>query len=87
MVTDLSAAGSGYMEEQESRLRQRTDGLLDRSRDPAILNAALASLIENGYNDTNMNDIAAPNWSRARTVMKILSISWMGGRRTARNAQ
>ncbi|WP_024440950.1 MULTISPECIES: TetR/AcrR family transcriptional regulator [unclassified Mycobacterium] len=43
----------------ESKLRRRTDGRLDRSRDPAILDAALAALAENGYDDTNMNDIAA----------------------------
>jgi AcrR family transcriptional regulator len=43
----------------ESKLRQRTDGRLDRSRDPAILNAALAALTENGYDATNMDDIAA----------------------------
>jgi hypothetical protein len=30
------------MTESESKLRQRSDGRLDRSRDPAILNAALA---------------------------------------------
>lgn len=47
------------MADTESKLRRRTDGRLDRSRDPAILNAALAALAENGYNDTNMNDIAA----------------------------
>jgi AcrR family transcriptional regulator len=47
------------MTESESKLRQRTDGRLDRSRDPAILNAALATLTENGYHATNMNDIAA----------------------------
>lgn len=46
------------MSDVESKLRQRTDGRLDRSRDPAILNAALEALTENGYNDTNMNDIA-----------------------------
>jgi AcrR family transcriptional regulator len=46
------------MTEPESKLRQRTDGRLDRSRDPAILDAALACLAENGYNATNMNDIA-----------------------------
>jgi len=40
-------------------LRQRTDGRLDRSRDPAILNAALSALTENGYDATSMNDIAA----------------------------
>lgn len=42
----------------EPKLRRRTEGRLDRSRDPAILNAALAALAENGYDDTNMNDIA-----------------------------
>ena len=47
------------MSETESKLRQRTEGRLDRSRDPAILNAALAAVTEHGYNDTNMNDIAA----------------------------
>jgi AcrR family transcriptional regulator len=41
------------------KLRQRTDGRLDRSRDPAILDAALAALTEHGYEATNMNDIAA----------------------------
>ncbi|MBO0884023.1 MAG: TetR family transcriptional regulator [Mycobacterium sp.] len=44
--------------ESESKLRQRTAGRLDRTRDPAILNAALAALNENGYQATNMNDIA-----------------------------
>ena len=29
------------------------------SRDPAILNAALSALADHGFNDTNMNDIAA----------------------------
>ncbi|MGV0781580.1 TetR/AcrR family transcriptional regulator [Mycolicibacterium peregrinum] len=43
----------------EPKLRQRTVGRLDRSRDPAILDAALAALAENGYVNTNMNDIAA----------------------------
>jgi AcrR family transcriptional regulator len=47
------------MSEMESKLRQRTDGRLDRSRDPAILNAALAALTEHGYDATNMDDIAA----------------------------
>lgn len=47
------------MKKTESRLRQRTAGRLDRSRDPAILNAALAVLRENGYAAANMNDIAA----------------------------
>jgi len=31
------------MTESESKLRQRSDGRLDRSRDPAILNAAVPS--------------------------------------------
>ena len=47
------------MTDMESKLRQRTVGRLDRSRDPAILNAALAALTENGYDATNMDDIAA----------------------------
>jgi AcrR family transcriptional regulator len=47
------------MADTESKLRQRTVGRLDRSRDPPILNAALAAVTENGYDDTNMNDIAA----------------------------
>src|ERR1700761_8740952 len=46
------------MSEMEPKLRQRTVGRLDRSRDPAILNAALAALTENGYDATNMDDIA-----------------------------
>jgi len=56
---ELSGAGSGRGADTESKLRRRTDGRLDRSRDPAILDAALAALAENGYDDTNMNDIAA----------------------------
>lgn len=47
------------MRELESKLRQRSIGRLDRSRDLAILNAALAALAENGYDATNMDDIAA----------------------------
>lgn len=47
------------MTDTQSQLRRRTEGRLDRSRDPAILDAALAALAENGYDDTNMNDIAA----------------------------
>jgi AcrR family transcriptional regulator len=47
------------MTDTASKLRQRTDGRLDRSRDPAILNAAVAALTEHGYDATNMNDIAA----------------------------
>ncbi len=49
---------TGRLTDPESRLRRRTDGRLDRSRDPAILDAALAALAEHGYDDTNMNDIA-----------------------------
>lgn len=52
-------AAAECLSDTESKLRQRTKGRLDRSRDPAILDAALAALAENGYNDTNMNDIAA----------------------------
>lgn len=48
-----------FTAEPQSKLRQRTNGRLDRSRDPAILNAALQILAEHGYNATNMNDIAA----------------------------
>ena len=55
----LKADISVPMTEWELRLRQRTEGRLDRSRDPAILNAALAALAEHGYDATNMNDIAA----------------------------
>jgi AcrR family transcriptional regulator len=40
-------------------MRQRTFGRLDRSRDPAILDAALAVLTENDYDATDMDDIAA----------------------------
>ncbi len=47
------------MSGSEPKLRQRTEGRLDRSRDPAILDAALAALREHGYDATNMNDIAA----------------------------
>jgi hypothetical protein len=36
------------MTESESKLRQRSDGRLDRSRDPGIFNAALAALAEHG---------------------------------------
>src|SRR5258708_21844544 len=46
------------MTEPESKLRQRSVGRLDRTRDPAILNAALAALTEHGYDATNMDDIA-----------------------------
>ena len=47
------------MTESEPKLRQRTEGRLDRTRDPAILDAALAALTKHGYDATNMNDIAA----------------------------
>jgi AcrR family transcriptional regulator len=47
------------MREPEAKLRQRSVGRLDRSRDPAILNAALAALTENRYDATNIDDIAA----------------------------
>ncbi|OHV06889.1 TetR/AcrR family transcriptional regulator [Mycobacterium talmoniae] len=47
------------MAQTEPPLRQRTVGRLDRSRDPAILDAALAVVSENGYDAANMNDIAA----------------------------
>lgn len=59
MATSSSASRSEPMAESEPRLRQRTDGRLDRSRDPAILNAALAALAEHGYEATTMNDVAA----------------------------
>jgi AcrR family transcriptional regulator len=54
-----AVSGTDGAPDAESKLRRRTDGRLDRSRDPAILNAALAALAENGYINTNMNDIAA----------------------------
>jgi hypothetical protein len=47
------------MTDTESKLRQRNEERLDRSRDPVILNAASAALAEHGYDATNMNDIAA----------------------------
>ncbi|ASW88421.1 TetR family transcriptional regulator [Mycobacterium intracellulare] len=47
------------MAEPKSKLRQRTVGRLDRSRDPAILDAALTALAKHGYDASNMNDIAA----------------------------
>jgi AcrR family transcriptional regulator len=39
-------------------LRQRTEGRLDRSHNPAILDAVLAALAKHGYEATNMNDVA-----------------------------
>lgn len=59
LMSESSEVGSGQLAETESRLRRRTEGRLDRSRDPAILDAALAVLADNGYDDTNMNEIAA----------------------------
>jgi AcrR family transcriptional regulator len=55
---ELAVAGSGHSAVARSKLRQRTEGRLDRSRDSAILDAALAALTEHGYNGTNMNDVA-----------------------------
>lgn len=70
----------------ESKLRQRTEGRLDRSRDPAILNAALAALTENGYDATNMDDIAARagvgkaaiyrRWSSKAALMTDVLVYW-----------
>jgi len=74
------------MADTESKLRRRTDGRLDRSRDPAILNAALAELTEHGYNKTNMNDIAARagvgkaaiyrRWSSKAALMADALVYW-----------
>jgi AcrR family transcriptional regulator len=70
----------------ESKLRQRTAGRLDRRRDPAILNAALAALKEHGYDATNMNDIAAQagvgkasiyrRWSSKAALMADALVYW-----------
>lgn len=75
-----------HMPETESKLRQRTVGRLDRSRDPAILNAALAALTENGYEATNMDDIAARagvgkaaiyrRWSSKAALMTDVLVYW-----------
>lgn len=72
--------------EPESKLRQRTEGRLDRSCDPAILDAALAALAEHGYDATNMNDIAARagvgkaaiyrRWSSKAALMTDALIYW-----------
>jgi AcrR family transcriptional regulator len=80
------------MQEMESKLRQRTEGRLDRSRDPAILNAALAALTENGYDATNMDDIAARagvgkaaiyrRWSSKAALMTDVLIYWRPDLRT-----
>jgi AcrR family transcriptional regulator len=74
------------MAKPESKLRQRTDGRLDRSRDPAILDAALAALAECGYVATNMNDIAARagvgkaaiyrRWSSKAALMTDALVYW-----------
>lgn len=74
------------MAEPEPKLRQRTEGRLDRSRDPAILDAALASLAEHGYDATNMNDIAARagvgkaaiyrRWSSKAALMTDALVYW-----------
>jgi AcrR family transcriptional regulator len=75
------------MAEPESKLRQRTNGRrLDRSRDPAILDAALAALAEYGYVATNMNDIAARagvgkaaiyrRWSSKAALMTDALVYW-----------
>lgn len=82
----MSVDRSGPMTETESRLRQRTDGRLDRSRDPAILDAALAALAEHGFEATNMNDIAARagvgkaaiyrRWSSKAALMTDALVYW-----------
>lgn len=74
------------MAELESKLRQRTEGRLDRSRDPAILDAALAALSEHGYDAANMNDIAAQagvgkaaiyrRWSSKAALMTDALVYW-----------
>lgn len=82
----MSADGPGLMAELESKLRQRTEGRLDRSRDPAILDAALAALAEHGYDAANMNDIAAQagvgkaaiyrRWSSKAALMTDALVYW-----------
>lgn len=72
--------------ESESKLRQRTDGRLDRTRDPAILDAALACLTAHGYNATNMNDVAERagvgkaaiyrRWSSKAALMADALVHW-----------
>lgn len=74
------------MADSGSKLRQRTDGRLDRSRDPAILDAALAELSEHGYTKSNMNDIAAKagvgkaaiyrRWSSKAALMTDALVYW-----------
>src|ERR1700761_3510794 len=80
------------MSERESKLRQRTVGRLDRSRDPAILNAALAALTEHGYDATNMDDIAARagvgkaaiyrRWSSKAALITDVLVNWRPDLRT-----
>lgn len=80
------------MRETESKLRQRTVGRLDRSRDPAILNAALAALTEHGYDATNMDDIAARagvgkatiyrRWSSKAVLITDVLVYWRPDLRT-----
>jgi AcrR family transcriptional regulator len=77
---------SSASRERSSALRQRTDGRLDRTRDPAILDAALACLAENGYDATNMNDIAVRagvgkaaiyrRWSSQAALMADALVYW-----------
>lgn len=74
------------MTNTESKLRQRTDGRLDRTRDPVILNAALAELSERGYAAANMNDIATRagvgkaaiyrRWSSKAALMTDVLVYW-----------
>jgi AcrR family transcriptional regulator len=74
------------MTEPESQLRQRSVGRLDRSRDTAILNAALAAITENGYDATYINDIAARagvgkaaiyrRWSSKAALITDTLVSW-----------
>ncbi|MCV7282108.1 TetR/AcrR family transcriptional regulator [Mycolicibacterium flavescens] len=74
------------MAEKEPKLRRRTEGRLDRSRDPAILDAALAALKEHGYDATNMNDIATRagvgkaaiyrRWSSKAALMTDALVYW-----------
>ncbi|KUI35512.1 TetR/AcrR family transcriptional regulator [Mycobacterium sp. GA-2829] len=74
------------MAESRPLLRQRTEGRLDRTRDPAILDAALAALAERGYDATNMNDIAARagvgkaaiyrRWSSKAALMTDALVYW-----------
>lgn len=84
--TMLSVDSPGPMTEAVSKLRQRTEGRLDRSRDPAILDAALALLAEHGYDATNMNDIATRagvgkaaiyrRWSSKAALMTDALVYW-----------